>query len=394
MKLGALSGHQNRTVNTQDPKGCTFAITSCNPEVVVSEGFPNPNKISAPKMPKVNVPGLKPKSAIKLAVLGAAFLIGFGVLQSSFVSIDANEIGVQIVRGRVKGTLPPGWHIVSPIGTKVTKFSTRLQQTSMLRGNEGDRSTDDSVQAASREGATIAVDITVNYRLDPAKAVKLFNTIRSEDDLLQRVVRPGVRSVTRDVFAQYNAREAITVKRGEIQVAVIKGLEKRFAGNSILIETVDIRELYLPSNLQEQVNQAIGAEAAAQRATIERKQKETEAETARLVAEKSAERAIIDATAQAKAARIKADGEAQANRAIAESLTPGLIQLRQIEAVYKNGNQIYFLPQGASPNVFLTPTQNVGTPASPSVPTPAQQQAAAEATPPASTVVPPTTAVP
>ena len=31
--------------------------------------------------------------------------------------------------------------------------------------------------------------------------------------------------------------------------------------------------------------------------------------------------------------------------------------------VYKNGNQVYFLPQGASPNVFLTPTNNVGQPA-------------------------------
>jgi regulator of protease activity HflC (stomatin/prohibitin superfamily) len=364
----------------------------------MSEGFPNPGRSpKAPKVsiPQVNMPKLPTKSLGKLVALGLVLLVGFVLLSASFVSVDANQVGVEIVRGKVKGTLPPGWHIVSPFGTKVAKFSTRLEQTSMLRTtNEGDRTGDDSVQAASREGATISVDITVNYRLDPSKAVKLFNTIRSEKDLLERVVRPGVRSVTRDVFAQYNAREAITVKRGEIQVGIIKGLEQRFAGQGILLETVDIRELYLPTNLQEQVNQAISAEAAAQRATIERKQKETEAETARLVAQKQAERNIIDATGQADAARIKAEGEAKANRAIADSLTPGLIQLRQIEAVYKNGNQIYFLPQGASPNIFLTPGQNLGTP-TPATPGPTpEQQAAATTAPPATPPAAPSTTTP
>jgi regulator of protease activity HflC (stomatin/prohibitin superfamily) len=358
----------------------------------MSQGFPNPGGPSAPKVtiPQVKMPKLPTKSLGRLVALGLVLLVGFVLLSASFVSVDANQIGVQIVRGKVKGTLAPGWHIVSPFGTKVAKFSTRLEQTSMLRtSNEGDRAGDDSVQAASREGATISVDITVNYRLDPSKAVKLFNTIRSEKDLLERVVRPGVRSVTRDVFAQYNAREAITVKRGEIQVGIIKGLEQRFAGQGILLETVDIRELYLPANLQEQVNQAISAEAAAQRATIERKQKETEAETGRLVAQKQAERAIIEAQGKADAVRISAEGEAKANRAIADSLTPGLIQLRQIEAVYKNGNQIYFLPQGASPNVFLTPTQNLGT--TPPAPGPTPEQQAAATTTPAPPAAPPTT---
>jgi regulator of protease activity HflC (stomatin/prohibitin superfamily) len=343
----------------------------------MSDGFPNPNKINPPnlKMPDVNLAGCKPRSLVLLGGLGLGAIIAFNLLSSSFVSVDANEIGVEIVRGKVQGTMEPGWHLVSPIGARVEKFSTRIEQTSMLRNaSEGDRTGDDSVEAASREGATISVDITINYRLDKTQAVKLFNNVRDENDLRERLVRPAVRSVTRDIFAEYNAKDAITVKRGEIQQRVSSALNERFDGQGIIIQTVDIRELYLPENIQEQVNQSIAAEASAQKATIERRQKETEAETGRLVAEKSAERAIIEAQAQSDAAKIKAAGEAAANRAIAESLTPGLIQLRQIEAVYKNGNQVYFIPQGASPNVFLTPSANVG------APTPAQQQAAAETT--------------
>ncbi len=305
----------------------------------------------------------RPKTVVRLAILGILAVVAYGVLSSSFVSVDANQIGVEIVRGKVKGTLNPGWHLISPVGSRVEKFSTRIEQTSMLRSSEGDRPMDDSVEAASLEGATISVDITINYRLDKTKAVRLFNTIRDENDLRERIVRPGVRSVTRDVFAGYNAREAITVKRGEIQQRIVRGLAARFEGQGILIETVDVRELYLPENIQEQVNQAIAAEAAGQKATIERRQKETEAETARLVAEKTAEQLRISARGEADAKTIAAKAEAEANREIAESLTPGLIQLRQIEAVYKNGNQIYFLPQGASPNIFLTPSNNLQVPA-------------------------------
>jgi regulator of protease activity HflC (stomatin/prohibitin superfamily) len=316
--------------------------------------------------------GIKPSTAVKLVGAGAVLLIGFSVLSNSFVSVDANQIGVEIVRGQVKGTLDPGWHLISPVGGRVESFSTRLQQTSMLRAaTDGDRAGDDSIEAASAEGATLSVDLTVNYRLIKADAVKLFNTIRNEDDLRERIVRPTVRSVTRDVFADYKARDAITSKRGEIQSRITQRLNERFEKQGIRIETVDVRELYLPTNLQEQVNQAIAAEAAGQKATIERRQKETEAETARLVAEKTAEQLRISAKGESDARKIAAEGEAAANKAIAESLSPGLIQLRQIEAIYKNGNQIYFLPQGANPNIFLTPSGTTAPAAAAATPPPA-----------------------
>ncbi len=347
----------------------------------MSDQFPNPRQFNQPnvKLPEVNLSGCKPRTMVLLGALGVGALVAFNLVSRSFVSVDANQIGVEIVRGKVKGTMEPGWHLVSPIGARVEKFSTRIEQTSMIRSaSEGDRSGDDSVEAASLEGATISVDITINYRLDKTKAVRLFNNIKDENDLRERIVRPGVRSVTRDVFAGYPAREAITSKRGEIQQRINSALTKRFAEQGIIVQTVDVRELYLPVNIQEQVNQAIAAEAAAQKATIERKQKETEAETGRLVAEKSAERILIEAKAQAESQRIRADGEAEANRAIANSLTPGLIQLRQVEAVYKNGNQVYFIPQGSSPNIFLTPSQNLGTAAAAAttdtVPVPAPAQ--------------------
>ena len=91
-------------------------------------------------------------------------MLAVNVLRAAFVSVDANEIGVKIVRGHVQGTLSPGWHLISPIGGKVKKFSTRIQQTSMLRNsNEGDRVGDDAVDVGdpndpgARYGAGIEI---------------------------------------------------------------------------------------------------------------------------------------------------------------------------------------------------------------------------------------------
>jgi regulator of protease activity HflC (stomatin/prohibitin superfamily) len=342
--------------------------------------------IRIPSMPKGTPP--RPRTLITLALVGLGLLIAFNLLRSAFVSVEANQIGVKIVRGKVQGTLNPGWHLISPVGGKVKTFSTRIQQTSMLRTpGEGDRTGDDSIDVASKEGAKMAVDLTINYRLRKSAAVQLFSNIKDESDLRERIVRPGVRSITRDVFAQYGAKEAITSGRGEIQAAISKRLNEKFAKQGLDVDTVDVREIYLPVNIQSQVDEAIGAEAQAQKAAINRKQKETEAETARLVSEKAAAQKRIEAQGSADAKKISSQAEANANRIIAESLTPGLIQLRQIEAVYKNGNQVYFLPEGASPNVFLTPTQNLGTPAVSS----AAAAAAAEST---TTEAPTTTVAP
>lgn len=342
------------------------AIIAPSPLQGVTQQMSEPGKptfsYNGPRLPKGNPP--RPKTIAFAVAAFVGVLILFNVLRASFVSVPANEIGVKIVRGKVEGTLEPGWHLISPIGGKIKTFSTRIQQTSMLRTpGEGDRVGDDSIDVASKEGAKMSVDLTINYRLRKSAALQLFANIRDENDLRERIVRPGVRSITRDVFANYGAKDAITSGRAEIQSQITKRLNDKFDKQGLDVDTVDVREIYLPENIQSQVDEAIGAEAQAQKAAIQRKQKETEAETARLVAEKNAQQKRIEAQGSADARKISSESEADANRRIAESLTPGLIQLRQIEAVYKNGNQIYFIPQGSSPNVFLTPTENLGKPA-------------------------------
>ena len=225
----------------------------------------------------------------------------------------------------------------------------------MLRkANEGDRTGDDSINVASKEGARMTVDITINYRLRKSAAIQLFETIRDENDLRERIVRPGVRSTTRDVFGQFNAKDAVTTSRSAIQQQINHNLTVKFATQGIDVDTVDVREIYLPENFQAQGDEAIGAEAAAQKSTTARKQQETEPESSRLVAEKNAQQKRIEAQGLADAKKISSQAEADSNRKIAESLTANLLELRRIEAIYEQGDQVYFVPSDGKTNVFVT----------------------------------------
>jgi SPFH domain / Band 7 family len=152
-----------------------------------SGNSPKPSfNFKGPRVPSgANPP--KPKTIGILIALGVGAIVLLNLIRASFVSVDANQIGVKIVRGQVQGTLSPGWHFISPIGGKVKTFSTRIQQTSMLRTpGEGDRTGDDSIDVASKEGARIAVDLTINYRLrksfalasDPSLVTFLLSTVR------------------------------------------------------------------------------------------------------------------------------------------------------------------------------------------------------------------------
>ncbi len=73
------------------------------------------------------------------------------------------------------------------------------------------RNEDDDIPALSREGLQITTDATIRFRIDPAQADAIFQTLGT--DYENTLIRPQVRSVIRDRIAQYNAAEVISTQR-------------------------------------------------------------------------------------------------------------------------------------------------------------------------------------
>lgn len=98
----------------------------------------------------------------------------------------------------------------------------------------------------------------------------------------------------------------------------------------------------LPENVQKSINEAFTAQQSA--ITAESNKKKVEAETLAAVAK---------ADGEAKVTIVKANAEAAANKAIAGSITPELIKLRQIDIEQAKWNRWngQFAPTVQSPNV-------------------------------------------
>jgi regulator of protease activity HflC (stomatin/prohibitin superfamily) len=313
---------------------------------------------------------LKPKKYL-IAILALALAPLLASCAST--SVDAADKTVRTGwGGKIKGIEGPGFH-PHMVGNN-TGYSCGTQQTIMSRDpNDGDIKGDDSVSTASKEGAVIAYDVTISYHLrclnEDLKSLYL-QRIRTEKDIREKIVRPAVRSVLRDVVPKFSALAAATSARAETESLLRTGLEKVFerkpSVGAVIIDAIALRAIYLPENLQAQVNLAIAEQAKATKVLLSRQTAEAQADTARIVAEKNAaaqkatangdaaKRVIeaqaaadvqkIAASAQASATKIQADAQAEANRAEAQSLTPDLIELRksiaQSQALGKAGTVI------------------------------------------------------
>lgn len=271
-------------------------------------------------------------SSTSIAAFITAFL-GISLLVASCVRIvPANNVGIPTQFGAVGAPMQAGFNVTAP-WTKVTKFTTRIQELSMLRAaDEGDKGKDDSIQVIAKGGGSMSVDLTVRYSIDKNEASELFRQAGSMELVKDRFVRPDAREVARNIFGLYTAEEGYSSARAEISAKIFDDLKPRLAGRGIILDSVNIRDVQPEGRVLEAINGILGARNEALKAAETQKQQTTEAETRKKVAELDKEATVTKAEAEADSTRIRAEAEAAANTAINASLTPELVALQIAQA--------------------------------------------------------------
>ena len=252
---------------------------------------------------------------------GVGGLIVAGLLVGQAVRvIPAGYVGVvfSAVSGVKPTPLQEGIHVVVPFVDHVTQYDARLQEVTLGKGTQsGD---EDAIRARSKEGLDITADVTVNFHLNRAQAAVLHKELGR--NYLETVVRPQVRSKVRDAIGQFNAADLISTERQAVEASITKSLAEVFGRNSLLLDSVLLRELRIPESVAKAIEQKQTAE---QQVAVERNRLQQ--------AEISAKRAVVEAEGDAKASVAKARGEAEAlslrGRALREN--PQLIQLTVAE---------------------------------------------------------------
>ncbi|MFZ2189914.1 MAG: prohibitin family protein, partial [Candidatus Magasanikiibacteriota bacterium] len=193
------------------------------------------NKFSLNKKPMETINPMKRKK-FGWWILSAVVVILILSFASSFwVVIGAGETGVQTFFGKVRDEeFASGFHLKNPL-VKVTKMNVRTQEYTMnVAQGEGKKAEADAITALTKEGLSVDLDITVLYHLVQEKASDVYRDIGLTYDEI--VIRPQIRSVIREVIAQYEAKDIYSEKRQEAAQKIFADLQVQLLPRGIEIE--------------------------------------------------------------------------------------------------------------------------------------------------------------
>ena len=216
-------------------------------------------------------------------IVGIVFAL-IGLLTSAVKQIDAGEVGVQSVFGKVvPETLSSGLNFVNPIAN-VYIFDAKTQNYTMSAvHDEGDKSGDDAIRVLTADGLEVVVDLTVLFRILPSEAPKILKEIG--EDYKNKVVRPITRTMIRDNAVYYDAVALYSLKRNEFQTRIYNDIEKNFKKRGLVLEQLLIRNINLPNSVKQTIESKINAEQDAQKMQFVLQKEKQEAERKRVEAQ-------------------------------------------------------------------------------------------------------------
>ena len=275
-------------------------------------------------------PEIKRRS--RLAPVGILFLSFIFLIASMVRLVGPGQVGVVVLFGRVQEkTLMSGIHLINPFAS-IEKMSVRTESYTMSgKSREGIIRGDDAISALTSEGLTVKLDVTVWYRLKSEGAALVYRDIGP--NYVEKIVRPAIKTVIRNMIAGYEVADIYTERREEIGISIEQGLIKTFAGRNIEVEKVLMRNVQLPEMVQEKIDEKMASKQEAERMVFILQKESREVERKKL----------------------EAEGISEANRIISKSLSSSYLQWYYIKTLHQLVN---------SPNntVIITPFDQKLTP--------------------------------
>ena len=236
-------------------------------------------------------------------------LIVVGICLSCFVQIDAGQVGVKKLFGKVQpDVLQSGLHLINPL-YEIQRLDVKTQNYTMSGiHDEGAKAGDDAIRVLTADGLEVTIDLTVLYRLIPDDAPRLVK--ETGIDYEYKIVRPIARTRIRDNAVYYEAVALYSTKRDEFQNRIFNGIEVDFKKRGLLLENLLVRNITLPAAVKGTIEQKIQAEQESQKMQFVLQKEKQEADRK----------------------RIEAQGIADYQHIISESLTDKQLQYEQIKA--------------------------------------------------------------
>ncbi len=226
---------------------------------------------------------------IKILGLVPVLLVATGC----YKQIPPSSVGIKFSAnsGISEKLVKPHVTFVGPLQQLVI-YPTSIKNASYVRNsNEGERQGDDSIMASTIEGATLPVDITVAWHVDPENVVNTFENFGTAD--LGEIQRTFIRTTTNyavnvvsggssifDLTAKERAKFGPNVK------AVLAPILLEFG---ISVDDVYVGEVFPNNEITTKVNERVAKRNELEKAGISLQQARIDAETTLTNAKKQAE---------------------------------------------------------------------------------------------------------
>ena len=235
--------------------------------------------------------------AMVMGIVGLIFIVLFG--SSMFVTIDSGEKGVLFKKfggGLEKDFVyGQGFHVIAPWNDMFV-YDVKIHETF------------EKMEVLSKNGLSIKIDLSFRYNPVEEKIGYLHDQIGR--DYVERIIKPEIRSVTREVIGNYLPEELYSTKREAIEDEIEALTREKVEAKYLTLDAILIRDVTLPQTLRNGIEKKLVQE-----------QESLEYEFKIDKARKEAERKEIEANGIAKFQQI-----------VNQTITPQLLKWKGVEA--------------------------------------------------------------
>ena len=266
------------------------------------------------------------------SIIGVVLIVA-SMIAGSFTTVPAGHRGVVIRFSAVTGgILSEGLQTKLPFIDSVVKMSVQTQKYE----------TDSS--AITNDLQDVSTTIALNWKLDPGMAAEVYRTLGLE--FIDRIAAPAIQETIKQSTAQFNAEDLI-LRREEVKNAITNSLSARLMERGIITELVSITNFQFSETFTAAIEAKVAAEQAVLEATNKLERVKVEAQQREAEAKGEANARIAKAKGEAEYIQIVTDAQVAANEAIAETLTPEVLQYILLDRLGED-IEIMVIPSGQS----------------------------------------------
>lgn len=272
-----------------------------------------------------------------IAIAAVLFLV---MAAPRFVKIvPPGHVSVSDLFGEINPEpVPAGAHLVNPL-LRWHNFDVR------------ENTHKESAQVPTRDQLQTKVDISVQWRINPAMAAELFEKVGTREQAVAVYLVPKVRSMVREQGTTIAKAEDFFLEetRSRLEDTLLSGLVEYMAPLGIDIKAVLIRDINLPPVLTKAIEQKKEREQAVERQKAELERFRTEQLQQVAAADAKRQAAEQEALQIRVLAKARADEIRLINDAIADN--PAYIQLQSLETLKAMSKdpaaKLYFMDSNA-----------------------------------------------